>query len=140
MSRINSLATQVASLTQQINTVEVGGENANDLRDQRESLIDELSEIVNVTVTETKVGNVGMTSYIVRLDGNILVDSYDAKQLEVRPRQQKLNQCDVDGLYDVYWDNGERLNTESATLSGTMKALFEVRDGNNAENLKLLHN
>lgn len=136
VSRINSLAQQVASLTQQINTVEVGGENANDLRDQRESLIDELSEIVNVTVTETKVGNVGMTSYIVRLDGNVLVDSYDAKQLEVRPREQRLSQCDVDGLYDVYWDNGERLNTESATLSGTMKALFEVRDGNNAENLQ----
>ena len=136
VSRINSLAQQVASLTQQINTVEVGGENANDLRDQRESLIDELSEIVNVTVTETKVGNVGMTSYIVRLDGNVLVDSYDAKQLEVRPREERLNQCDVDGLYDVYWDNGERLNTESATLSGTMKALFEVRDGNNAENLQ----
>ncbi len=136
VSRINSLAQQVASLTQQINTVEVGGENANDLRDQRESLIDELSEIVNVTVTETKVGNVGMTSYIVRLDGNVLVDSYDAKQLEVRPREEKLSQCDVEGLYDIYWDNGERLNTESATLSGTLKALFEVRDGNNAENLQ----
>ena len=136
VSRINSLAQQVASLTQQINTVEVGGENANDLRDQRESLIDELSEIVNVTVTERPVGKVGMTSYIVRLDGNVLVDSYDAKQLEVRPREERLNQCDVDGLYDVYWDNGERLNTESATLSGTMKALFEVRDGNNAENLQ----
>lgn len=136
VSRINSLAQQVASLTQQINTVEVGGENANDLRDQRESLIDELSEIANVTVTETPVGNVGMTSYIVRLDGNVLVDSYDAKQLEVRPREQRLNQCDVDGLYDIYWDNGERLNTESATLSGTIKALFEVRDGNNRENLQ----
>jgi len=136
VSRINSLAQQVASLTQQINTVEVGGENANDLRDQRESLIDELSEIVNVSVTETKVGHIGMTSYIVRLDGHVLVDSYDAKQLEVIPRTERLNQCDVDGLYDVYWDNGERLNTESATLSGTMKALFEVRDGNNAENLQ----
>jgi len=136
VSRINSLATQVASLTQQINTVEVGGENANDLRDQRENLIDQLSEIANVTVTETPVGNVGMTSYIVRLDGNVLVDSYDAKQLEVRPREQKLNQCDVEGLYDIYWDNGERLNTESATLSGTIKALFEVRDGNNKENLQ----
>lgn len=136
VSRINSLAQQVASLTQQINTVEVGGENANDLRDQRENLIDQLSEIANVTVTETPVGKVGMTSYIVRLDGNVLVDSYDAKQLEVRPREQRLNQCDVDGLYDIYWDNGERLNTESATLSGTIKALFEVRDGNNKENLQ----
>ena len=47
-----------------------------------------------------------------------------------------MSQCDVDGLYDVYWDNGEKLNAESATLKGTLKALFEVRDGNNEENLQ----
>lgn len=136
VSRINSLATQVATLTKQINTVEIGGENANDLRDQRENLIDELSKIVNVTVTEREIGNCGMTEYIVRLDGQLLVDNYEARQLEVIPRTEKMSQCDVDGLYDVYWDNGERLNAESATLTGTLKALFEVRDGNNKENLQ----
>jgi len=136
VSRINSLATQVATLTKQINTVEIGGQNANDLRDQRANLIDELSEIVNVTVTERSIGNVGMTEYIVRLDGQILVDNYEARSLEVVPRTVNMSQCDVDGLYDVYWDNGEILNAESATLKGTLKALFEVRDGNNKENLQ----
>lgn len=136
VSRINSLSTQVATLTKQINTVEIGGQNANDLRDQRANLIDELSQIANITVTERTVGNIGMTEYIVRLDGQLLVDNYNAKQLEVIPRTEKMNQCDVDGLYDIYWDNGERLNAESATLKGTLKALFEVRDGNNKENLQ----
>lgn len=136
VSRINSLATQVATLTKQINTVEIGGENANDLRDQRANLIDELSEIVNVTVTEREIGTVGMTEYIVRLDGQVLVDNYEARSLEVIPRTENMSQCDVDGLYDVYWDNGEKLNAESATLKGTLKALFEVRDGNNEENLQ----
>ena len=136
VSRINSLATQVATLTKQINTVEIGGENANDLRDQRANLIDELSEIVNVTVTEREIGTVGMTEYIVRLDGQVLVDNYEARSLEVIPRTENMSQCDVDGLYDVYWDNGEKLNAESATLKGTLKALFEVRDGNNKENLQ----
>ena len=136
VSRINSLATQVATLTKQINTVEIGGQNANDLRDQRANLIDELSEIVNVTVTEREIGTVGMTEYIVRLDGQILVDNYEARSLEVIPRTENMSQCDVDGLYDVYWDNGEKLNAESATLKGTLKALFEVRDGNNKENLQ----
>ncbi len=136
VSRINSLATQVATLTKQINTVEIGGENANDLRDQRANLVDQLSNIVNVSVTEREVGTVGMTEYIVRMDGQLLVDNYDAKQLEVIPRTEKMSQCDVEGLYDIYWDNGERLNAESATLSGTLKALFEVRDGNNKENLQ----
>ena len=136
VSRINSLATQVATLTKQINTVEIGGQNANDLRDQRANLIDELSQIANVTVTEREVGNVGMTEYIVRLDGQLLVDNYEARSLEVIPRTENMSQCDVDGLYDVYWDNGEKLNAESATLKGTLKALFEVRDGNNKENLQ----
>ena len=136
VSRINSLATQVASLTKQINTVEIGGQNANDLRDQRANLIDQLSKIVNVTVTEREIGNCGMTEYIVRLDGQLLVDNYDAKQLEVIPRTENMSQSDVDGLYDIYWDNGERLDAESATLTGTLKALFEVRDGNNKENLQ----
>lgn len=136
VSRINSLSTQIATLTKQINTVEIGGQNANDLRDQRANLIDELSQIANVTVTERPVGNVGMTEYIVRLDGQLIVDNYNPRQMEVIPRTERMNQCDVDGLYDIYWDNGERLNTESATLKGTLKALFEVRDGNNKENLQ----
>ena len=136
VSRINSLSTQVATLTKQINTVEIGGQNANDLRDQRANLIDELSKIVNVTVTEREIGNCGMTEYIVRLDGQLLVDNYEARSLEVIPRTENMSQCDVDGLYDIYWDNGERLNPESATLAGTLKALFEVRDGNNKENLQ----
>ena len=136
VSRINSLAGQVATLTKQINIVEIGGENGNDLRDQRANLIDELSKIANITVSEREVGEVGMTEYIVRMDGQILVDNYEARQLSVIPRTEKMSQCDVEGLYDVYWSNGERLNAESATLSGTLKALFEVRDGNNEENLQ----
>ena len=136
VTRINSLATQVANLTMQINTVEVGGQNANDLRDQRANLVDELSELINVEVIERPVGDAGMTEYLVRLDGQLLVDNYETMELEVVPRQKNMSQNDVDGLYDVYWENGERLAIESTSLSGSLKALFEVRDGNNKENLQ----
>lgn len=136
VNRVNSLSNQVAVLTKQINIVEIGGENANDLRDQRENLIDQLSELVNITTEERQVGTIGATEYIVRLDGHLLVDTYDAKQLELVPRTLKMNQNDVEGLYDLYWDNGEKFNIESESLSGTLKALFEVRDGNNEENLR----
>lgn len=136
VDRINSLSQQIASLTHQINTVEIGGENANDLRDQRAVLVDELSGIMNVSVEEKKIGTNGMTSYIVRVDGRMLVDTYDAKHLEAVPRKVKMNQCDAEGLYDIYWENGERIDPESTSLTGTLKALFEIRDGNNEENLK----
>lgn len=136
VTRINSLATQVANLTMQINTVEIGGQNANDLRDQRANLIDELSEMINVEVTERPIGDAGMTEYLVRLDGQLLVDNYETMELQVIPREKNMSQSDVDGLYDVYWENGERLAIESTSLSGSLKALFEVRDGNNKENLQ----
>lgn len=136
VNRVNSLTNQVAVLTKQINIVEIGGENANDLRDQRENLIDQLSQLVNITTEERQMGTIGATEYIVRLDGHLVVDTYEAKQLELVPRTLQMNQNDVAGLYDIYWDNGEKFNIESETLSGTLKALFEVRDGNNKENLR----
>nr|MCR5580572.1 flagellar hook-associated protein FlgK [Pseudobutyrivibrio sp.] len=43
---INSIAEKTAILTKQINVIEQGGGRANELRDQRALLMDELSEIV----------------------------------------------------------------------------------------------
>ncbi len=134
VQKINSYANQIATLTKQINTVEVGGENANDLRDQRNLLVDSLSQIANITVTERPVGNAGMSSYVVKLDSNTIVDTYEVNELTCIPRDTKTNLCDVDGLYDIYWTNGQQLGI-GASLTGSLKALFEVRDGNNNEDL-----
>ncbi len=136
VNRVNAMAEEIASLTKQINTVEIGGSNANDLRDQRNLLIDKLSEIINVSVEEVADGPVGLKSYVVKVDGQTLVDTYDVHSLSVKPREHKLNQTDADGLYDVVWDNGQQFNPYAFTQSGSIKALFEVRDGNNADNLK----
>lgn len=137
VDQINSLAQQIASLTKQINTLEVGGGTANDLRDERALLVDELSGIASVSVTENVVGmGVGVTSYTVKLDGQTLVDTSEYNTLQVIPREDKKNQNDIVGLYDIVWDNGQTLNTESTTLSGTLQALIEVRDGNNNGNLQ----
>jgi flagellar hook-associated protein 1 FlgK len=132
VDQINSLAKQIATATKQINTIEVNGGTANDLRDQRALLVDELSEIANITVTEQVIGQgVSLTSYVVKLNGSTLVDGSDFNTLEVRPREQKINQTDIDGIYDIYWTNGQHFNQRSSTLGGTLQALLEVRDGNN---------
>lgn len=136
VNRVNAIAAEIASLTKQINTVEIGGSNANDLRDQRNLLVDRLSEIINVSVEETPDGPVGLKSYVVKVDGQTLVDTYQTHQLSVVPRENKMNQTDAEGLYDVVWDNGQQFNPYAYTQSGSIKALFEVRDGNNADNLK----
>ena len=105
---INSLAQQIATLTKQINTLEVNGGTANDLRDSRNLLIDELSQICNVSVTENIVGaDVGVTSYVVRIDSQLLVDTCDYNQLIAVPQKHLTNQTDADGLYTLKWSNGQ---------------------------------
>lgn len=136
VDRVNAIAAEIASLTKQINTIEIGGSHANDLRDARNLMIDELSTIINVSVEEDSVGPVGVKSYVVKIDGQTLVDNDETHQLGVKPREHRKNQTDADGLYEVIWENGQQFNPYAYTQSGSLKALFEVRDGNNADNLK----
>lgn len=135
--RINSYAQQIATLTKQINMLEVNGGTANDLRDQRNVLVDDLSTICDISVKEHIVGkDVGISSYVVKIDGQTLVDTYEFNQLIAVPQDEKINQMDADGLYKLMWSTGQEFNSASATLGGTLSALFEVRDGNNNEAFK----
>jgi flagellar hook-associated protein 1 FlgK len=52
----NSYAGQIAKLNNEIFRVEGLGDNANDLRDQRDLLVDDLSKIINISVTEDSSG------------------------------------------------------------------------------------
>jgi flagellar hook-associated protein 1 FlgK len=56
LGNLNRLLTQVADLNRQIMAVETGGNPANDLRDQRDLLITQVSEIAEVTVHEREDG------------------------------------------------------------------------------------
>ncbi len=128
--QINSYAIQISGLTKQINTLEVNGGFANDLRDQRNLLIDGLSNIVDITVNEKKVGfeEAGVTEYTVRIGDAILVDTYNWNTMRVVPRQEKISQSDIDGLYELEWNSGQRF--DGLHCGGRMQALYEVRDGN----------
>lgn len=133
--QINSIAERVSSLTVQINTIEVGGAHANDLRDARNRLIDELSSLANTSVTETPLGDgTGVNQYIVRIDGKVLVDTYNYSTLIAEPDGTSVNQNDTPGLYTVKWSDGQTFDSASPTLGGKMQSLFEVRDGNNKMN------
>ena len=137
VDKINSTSQQISALTKQINTLEISGGTANDLRDQRALLVDDLSRLANVSVTEKIVGaDIGVTSYIIKMDGQTLVDGGNYNTLQVIPREKKQNQNDIEGLYDVAWANGQLFNLGSDNLGGSLKALYEVRDGNNMHNLQ----
>lgn len=134
VDRINSLGQQIAQVTKQINALESSGGSANDLRDQRNLLVDDLSGIVNVSVSENVVGqNVGVTSYTIKIEGQTLVDGGDYNTLKVVPRDAKVNQNDADGLYDIQWDNGNDFAFQNSASKGYLNSLLQVRDGNNQE-------
>lgn len=137
VNQINAYADQIASLTKQIATLEVFGDRANDLRDQRSKLIDELSFYADIDVTEKPPadGN-GLTQYIVYLGGGVLVDTNTYNKLELVPSETRANQNDVDGLYDLVWSNGTRFDIRNQSLGGCLQAMFDIRDGNNGENFK----
>lgn len=156
IDRINSMATEIAALNKQINVIEMNSSAvANELRDQRDLLIDELSQIANVKVTETPIidandtsRDTGGTRYSVRICGQTIVDGNNAAQLICVPRAnyESVNQTDVTGLYDVFFkmddswtandyrEKGDQLAMYSATTGGKLGGLLAMRDGNNAEN------
>lgn len=61
VEHINTLAQNITALNKQINQIEACYGDANDLRDQRNALVDE-SKAVNITVSETEIQN-GLTSF-----------------------------------------------------------------------------
>ena len=143
VDELNSLAGEIATLNKQINTIELTGVKANELRDRRSLLIDQLSEIVDVDITETPIVDAnnpdretGANRFIVKIaGGQILVDGNEYNGLECVAREQyeKVNQTDIDGLYEIYWENGQKFNLYNAAMGGALKGLIEMRDGNNGE-------
>lgn len=143
VGEINSIAEQIATLNKQINTIEVNGTHANELRDKRNLLIDELSKVVDVEVRETPIYTTpggtqesGIYTYEVCIaGGQTLVQGYDYNTLEcvARTADEKVNQSDADGLYRITWSNSMEFNLYGANLGGELKGLIEIRDGNNDE-------
>ena len=142
VANINAIAEKIANLNKQINVIEVQGGYANELRDQRALLLDELSTIVPTEVSEVPVKNsnypemeTGANYYTVKIGGQILVDTYDYETLVCESRENRVNQCDSEGLYNIKWQKtGNTFAAGAISMSGSLKALFDVRDGNNGEN------
>lgn len=143
VDEINSLAGEIATLNKQINVIELGGNKANELRDRRTLLLDQLSEIVDIEVIETPIVDAnnpdretGGNRFMVKIaGGQVLVDTNEYNGLEcvARTHYEKVNQTDIDGLYDVYWKGGEKFNLYNTSMGGSLQGLVEMRDGNNNE-------
>lgn len=141
VDQINSIAQDLATVNKQINVVELTGKRANELRDKRDRLLDELSAVVDVQTVEYPILDeqgyeTAAHRYMVKIaGGQTLVDSDDYKTLTCvsRTKEEKVNQSDVDGLYDIMWSDGLEFSLYNASMGGELRGLIEMRDGNNGE-------
>ena len=62
LGQVNELTDKIVNVNQQIAAREIVGSNANDLRDQRDLLIDELSQYMEVVITEQPDGKFTINS------------------------------------------------------------------------------
>lgn len=115
---VNSLASQIAILNRQIYANELEGRHANDLRDKRDLLIDELSKIVNIRVHESDDGK-----YRVSIGGVTLVDHLDVSLL-------KAEEDPSNGNIVIKWGNG----SEAEVHGGELKGFLDLYNGDGNSN------
>lgn len=75
--RANELSRQVANLNGQISQSETGGSSANDLRDQRDRAIQDLSDLVDVRTQQDQFGRISVT-----VGGRLIVGASEAYKIE----------------------------------------------------------
>ncbi|MBQ7678887.1 MAG: flagellar hook-associated protein FlgK [Butyrivibrio sp.] len=111
--RINAISQEITTLNEQINIVEMQRGTANDLRDKRDVLVDELAEIISIEVNEYPIVDVndpdrdtGANRFVITVaGGQPLLDTYNYRKLVciAREADQATNQTDAQGLYDIKW-------------------------------------
>lgn len=126
VDNLNNLITSIGVYNKQIFTYELGGEIANDLRDKRNVLIDDLAHIVNIDYYENSEGKL-----VISVEGTELVNHVDLTKLVTVPDQTGVV-SGAAGFYSIYY---EGTATEFEFSGGKLEAFRNMRDGNSADDL-----
>ena len=125
VSEFNSMLQQVADLNERIVLSEAQGVVANDYRDRRNYVLEQLSAMANVGISESQTGSVTLT-----IDGNILVERDTAYELGLHDRS--IGYAYVSDV--VMGSSGQPVNL----TDGKLKGLLEMRDEIIPEHLQSL--
>ncbi len=124
VSEVNSIGTQLASLNEQISRLDVGGNAALDLKDQRDLLLDKLSKLVGVSYTDQIDGTT-----TVYMGSQIFVQGNTASLLSTSPNAAN------GGFFGVRFGDG----TMGSNFGGRLEGLMEMRDTTLASKLQNLN-
>jgi flagellar hook-associated protein 1 FlgK len=131
VAQVNSIGTQIASLTGAIKAAQLAGAQPNDLLDKRDVLIDQLSELGNVSVSTTAGGPGTLGAIDVSIGGTPLVTDTTASTVALP--LTSLTSGKLAGLASVlttigtastgYIGNLNKLAAKLATATNTQHAL-----------------
>ena len=134
--KVNLISSQITDLNKQIFNFELSGQTANDLRDHRNLLIDELSSYVDITVdyTPDKNGYETCQLYIgSKGQGQKILDHYESFDIVTEIGDDMV--CGTE--YDAIPHYMNKLTLDGSDLiisSGQIKAMFDIRDGDDVKN------
>lgn len=121
VNQINDIAENIALLNTKISEVESGNNNANDLRDQREKLLNDLASITGTTAYERSNGEVA-----VYVSGAPLIDGQEANKIYA------IENSDNENHFDLWWGSGAtgraEVNVTDNIAGGKLLAEVEKRD------------
>ena len=117
---INTLVDQIVELNEKISSIEFGENKANDFRDQRDVLLDELASKIGFTYFEDSSGQVT----VLLESGKPLVQGRTGWHLAIEVDSTNNN------FYDVSWDDGTGSVTDitESIKRGELRGLLEMRD------------
>lgn len=113
---INAIASNISNLNDKIVQLELSGNTANDFRDQRDVLINQLSEKINFSSAEDSQGRVVLTLG----DGNALVGN--------PPFGKLATVVNAAGHQDVVWDSAPATAINGSIADGNLRGWLNVRD------------
>lgn len=116
VEKMDRLMGEVVDLNKQISGIEATGAHANDLRDQRDLIVDELTNLANIAVYEDENGMYTLVS-----DGTTLVNGITKVDLEMTPPRENKEY----GISD-YSILIKQTGTVYSPGGGELKAQFEA--------------
>ncbi|MGD9808185.1 MAG: flagellar hook-associated protein FlgK [Deferribacterales bacterium] len=120
VDEINEITSNIAYLNKNIALIEANGNTANDFRDQREVLLNQLAEMSNISVTERTNGQVA-----VYINGNALVDEGKTFELSTVTDEDT-------GKLNIMWgtegQTRDLVDITSSFTSGEIAGELYVRD------------
>ncbi len=129
VERVNGILDELEDVTDRIRTLEGSGTTANDLLDQRDRLVEELSGLIDLHVSDSEDGGVRLMA-----DGTPILDSYTGRRMEMEVAPPENEDGEIKDFPDeeigFQWkhEEGHAVQWEDPPSTGELGSLTQMRN------------